>query len=308
MPYREEDQRPVILSVEQHIDKMWEDWEQWGGDMGELQQRLMERFGSPIPQTPQQVIEVSSELFDNNGRRIPHNLQSAVCDPNTDFHLIQPGINYDERLARFKELQDTNITSSEFKERIEQLLEGLGQDESVSNLRNAVHLPIILTRQEISDYGQALEELLELVGRAYENQFPGRKFYNHQKGTLKGQVSVVHDSHNRLLKRTRKEEVPALYFPHPLQGFSINASREQMATLPKNILLTGGLDTATVMAMYPDILARDWHTPGLDLAALSWKSSSQSLYFEALDGRLDFDYDDDLAWAHDNSSGGLLLL
>lgn len=278
----------------------------------ELTRAFAERLGLLAPQVLHKVVEQDTEsvvLFDQSSRRIPQNLQAAVCNPNTDFHLVQPEIDYTDRLARFKEyLGKTDITSTELQEKTEQLLEQLSQDESVANLKNAVHLPVILSKQDIKDYGQALEQLLASAGRAYQAQFPNREFYNHRKGTLKGQVRIVHASHGRLVERTQQEQVVALCFPNPLQGYSINASREQMTTLPDNILLTGGFDTVTAMAMYPDVLARDWHTPGLDMAALSWKSSAHSLYFWAYDDRLDFDYDDDLGDADGFYSAGLVLV
>ena len=81
-----------------------------------------------------------------------------------------------------------------------------------------------------------------------------------------------------------------IHFPNPLQGFSVNASREQMATLPQGFILSG-MDTSVAMVMYPDILARDWNTFGLDLAALSFyfQYSRYSLKFTANDVNLEFD-------------------
>lgn len=263
-----------------------------------------------ITETAPDAQQVGSGVscFDNRGRRIPRNLQSAVCDSNTNFYLLQPEIDYTDRLGRFKEYcQNADISSDEFQEKIEQIYEYVGQDERILNLKNAVCLPIILSKQDIADYGQILEKLLESVGRAYENQFPNRKFYNHRKGTLKNQVSIVHDSHNRLVERMKQEQVVAIYFPNPLQGFSVNAQREQMKELPENILLAGGFDTATAMIMYPDILAC-WKAPGLDLAALSWGFPACALSFRADDDKLFFCYNDNLAIASVGYSGGLLLL
>jgi hypothetical protein len=101
--------------------------------------------------------------------------------------------------------------------------------------------------------------------------------------------------------------VKGIHFPNPLQGFSIKASREQMLTLPKGFILSG-LDTAIAMIMYPDVLARGYLTPGLDLAALSWQSADYSLFFRADVSRLDFDNSDGLAVDYGNYSGGLLFL
>jgi len=74
----------------------------------------------------------------------------------------------------------------------------------------------------------------------------------------------------------------------PLQGYSVLAQREQMASLPSSLLLSGAVDMATAMAAYPDVLARDWNTPGYDCSAVSFRSSASSLYFEAYDDHLEF--------------------
>ncbi|MBD3282389.1 MAG: hypothetical protein GF387_02155 [Candidatus Portnoybacteria bacterium] len=68
------------------------------------------------------------------------------------------------------------------------------------------------------------------------------------------------------------------------------------------------MDTLIAMAMYPDILARDWNTPGLDMAALQWRSADCSLLFKARGDKLGFVSTDFLARALDSSSGGLLFL
>ena len=92
-----------------------------------------------------------------------------------------------------------------------------------------------------------------------------------------------------------------------IQGFSIHADREQMSTLPEGFVLSG-MDTPIAMVMYSDILARDYNTPGLDLATLQWQSADCSLSFKACDGGLGFVSTDVLASAHDDYSGGLLFL
>ena len=64
------------------------------------------------------------------------------------------------------------------------------------------------------------------------------------------------------------------------------------------------------MVMYPDILARDWNTPGLDMAALSWTPANYSISigFWTRDAKLEFGRTDELADTDDTCSGGLLFL
>ena len=173
-----------------------------------------------------------------------------------------------------------------------------------------MYLPIVLPQialsDYLSDYGKMLDEaFLPAVGRAYEAEFPGRKFYNDRQGTLAGEVTVVRGSrHETLLAALAAGPVVVLYFPTALQGFSLKADLAQMAALSDEILLAGALEPAVAMTMYPDVLARDGHTPGLDCAALRWQG--RSLYFEAGGDCLGF-YGGDLH-AHGSYSGGLVVI
>jgi hypothetical protein len=158
----------------------------------------------------------------------------------------------------------------------------------------------------VNDYGQVLDEvLLDAVGCAYEAEFPGRKFYNQRRGKLAGEVTVVEGSHHEtLLTALVKGPVVALYFPTALQGYSIQADLEQMATLPDGVLLAGALEPAAALIMYPDVLAHDGRTPGLDCAAL--RREGFSLYFKADNDNLHFT--DRIPPAFGDYSGGLVVL
>lgn len=253
-------------------------------------------------------------LFDKNGRRIPEGLQANVCDANRSFYLRQPKMTKEAHFAnRILSLHgnlgiDTGITAEQFQQEIERLLALIKGKSQIANITNGIWLPVVLPKLKSDDLGAVLEQYLEAVVKSYAKTFGDRKFYNHRKGTLAGEVSIVIGSrHDQLIERMRKGLVIGIHFPNPLQGFSINASREQMTTLPEGFVLSG-LDTAIAIMMYPDILARDFNTPGLDLAALSRRSADYSLYFEARDDKLDFSPPDDLAHALDNYSGGLLFL
>jgi len=257
--------------------------------------------------------DVISALFDRNGRRIPRNLENAVRDANPDFRLEQPAITYGERLARIGEhLQITmTVSAAEFEDRCQKLLERLSKDEQSGNVVNGIHLPICIPQTIISDYGQTLDEVyLEAVGRSYEAQFRGRNFNNYRKGNLAKQVTIVPGAtrHEQLVTAMSKSPVLGIYFPNPLQGFSVHAQREQMSTLPEIFLLSGGFDTATAMVAYPDVMARDFNTPGLDMVALQWQGPSRSLCLVARDDRLLFSGGADLGLASVYFSGGLFVL
>ncbi|MFY9492865.1 MAG: hypothetical protein WAP55_00015 [Minisyncoccia bacterium] len=252
-------------------------------------------------------------LFGRHGRRIPpRGLVANVCDPNRNFHLVQPTIDYAKRLYRLAESfsPGTNLLSYvAFETKCRALLEQIKADRQLANLLKGVHLPVCLPHLEVVDYGQALEEIfIPSVGRAYTLHL-AKPFTNYRQGELQGQVEIVDSSrHDRLLARMAEEAVAGIYFPNPLQGYSVHAQREQMATLPESFLLAGGLDTAAAWVMYPDVLARDGKTPGYNCSAVQWLSPGLSLYFKARGGDAHFGLEGNLAGACDFYSGGLLFL
>ena len=252
-------------------------------------------------------------FFDKHGRRIPEGLKANVCDANRDFRLDQPKLDKEVDFAnRILQLHgclsiDTEVTAEQLKGETERLLAMIRENSQIANIASGVCLPVVLPKLVTDDLGAELELYLAGVNNSYAKTFGDRKFYNHRKGTLANEVSVVDGSrHDQLISRMKEGLVIGLHFPNPLQGFSINASREQMSTLPEGFILSG-VDTPIAMTMYPDILARDWNTPGLDMAALSWRSADSSLRFRALDDGLDFSRTGPLASVYVDYSGGLLF-
>jgi len=259
--------------------------------------------------------EVIEKLFDKHGRRISESLQANVCNADRNFWLNQPKMetkaDYANRIMQFHRClgRDTGITAEQLKTETERLLALIRGNPQIANIANGVWLPVILPQLMVNDLGIALEQYIEAVRRSYVKTFGDRKFSNHlKKGTLENQVSIVDGSqHNQLIKRMKQGPVKAIHFPNPLQGFSIDASREQMSTLPKGFILSG-IDTAISMIMYPDILARDFNTPGLDMAAFSWQSVNYSFYLNADNDSLDFPKINELFNTFGSCSGSLLFI
>ncbi|MBU0722998.1 hypothetical protein KKH46_02135 [Patescibacteria group bacterium] len=258
------------------------------------------------------VVDTARPLFDKRGRRISEGLQANVCDPNRDFYLKQPKLDseadYANRVMRLHGCLDVNTTGiTAFKAETERLLALVRGNSQIVNIVNGVHLPVIMPQLTTDDLGTALEQYLEVVGKSYAKDFPDRKSYNHRKGTLAKEVGIVDGScHDQLIKLMKQGSVIGIYFPNSLQGYSIYADREQMSDLPEGFILSG-VDIVIAMAMYPDILARDWYASGQDLAALSWRSVG-SLGFRARDDELSFGGAGSLAYAYGGCSGGLLVL
>jgi len=292
------------------------------GELNALVKNLGEETARKIQRGEVKVSleEVMKVLFDKHGRRIPEGLRANVCDPNRDFRFDQLELigkayyaNGIKRLHDTLEV-DTGISAKQLKREIEHLLAILRENSRVANIINGVWLPVIMPKLEADDLGTTLEQYLEAVGKSYTDVFPDRKFNNYLKGKLVDQVSIVDNSrHDQLIKRMRQGPVPGIHFPNPLQGFSFQADREQIVTLPERFVLSG-LDTVIAMVMYPDILAWNYWTPDLDLAALSYQSTADSFYFEALydvvvdEDELNFGDTANLAHAYNGFSGSLFFL
>jgi len=260
--------------------------------------------------------EVIEKLFDKHGRRISESLQANVCNADRNFYLYQPKLetkaDYANRIMQFHRClgRDTGITAEQLKTEIERLLALIRGNLQIAKIANGVWLPVILPQLIVNDLGTVLAQYIEAVRRSYVKTFGDRKFFNFRKGTLANEVGNVDDGsqHNQLIKRMKQGPVMGIHFPNPLQGFSINASREQMSTLPKGVI-SSGIDTVIAMATYPDILARDWNTPNLDLAAFFWQSAtSYSLSFETFGDTLHFNCTSNLTDGCREKSSGLLFI
>ncbi len=264
------------------------------------------------------IADVIRKFFDKNGRGIPENLEASVCNPNSEYKLTQPEVLTNgymaaayERVEKFLSdpLGRGMLSYGSYQELVHMLIERLKADETTANLLKGVYLPIVIPQLVVEDYGDTLETVfISGVENSYKDQYPKRTFTNYRKGELAGNVSIVEGSrHDQLVTKMAEAPVVGIYFPNPMQGFSVNAQREFVQTLPEGFLLSSGFDTATAMLMYPGVLAESNKTPGYDCAAMQFKSPEQSLYFEATGGKLEFGRDD-LGLARVSSSGGLLFV
>ncbi len=273
-----------------------------------------------------------SGLFNRHGFRIvPRGLKANTTKPNTGYNFTpQPLMSifsYEERLARIVKYLGVGqfISAQDFANRSSAILKAIEGDEATAKLLKGVALPFVLPQMNVNwsfagkpveqtvedekkDLGIVIEEFVDAAGKSYTDQFQ-RPFTNHRKGDLAGQTTIVEGSrHERLIEAVNKGVVVGVYFPNCLQGFSVHADREQMSSLPEQFLLGGALEAAACYIAYPDVLGRDGNTPLLDLAAMEWRSSDDSLCFYASDDGADFDYGTYLGEARDDYAGGLVVL
>lgn len=251
-------------------------------------------------------------LFDKKGRHIPlPTLQYSHCDPDRSFCLKQPKLDYLNRLVCLAEAFNItpDIQAVDFESQAIALIAELQASEFLRPLLKGVYYPLYIPKMDIADYGEIIENiLLVAVERAYQKEFPGRPFNNYRKGTLKGEVTIVPGTrHERIVERAKQGSQVVIYFPNPLQGFSVLAQREQVATLPERLSLAGSLETLMGAATYTDSMMSHFHTPGYDMSAVQWRRPEQSLYLRADDDGAKFGLKVLLGSANDEYSGGLVF-
>lgn len=254
-------------------------------------------------------------LFNNLGRRIPpRGLKAKTMKPDRDFLLEQPTFDYGDRLARINTYfkSAANLSEVEFKTRSEKIITSIREDETVSGVLRGVHLPFVIPQMDVSDYGQALQTLFfPAIERSYRAEFPGRALPRYGDEVLKSKLDIIEGSrHERLVDAMKHGAVVGVYFPNCLQGFSVDAAREQMASLPGQFLLAGGFDVAVSVVAYPEVLARDSLVPALDLAALRCGWANLSFFFDSYENGYYFVHEgrSRLGESDESCSGGLVVL
>ncbi|MFA6588406.1 MAG: hypothetical protein WCT08_05050 [Patescibacteria group bacterium] len=222
-------------------------------------------------------------IFDRNGRCIPRNIKSPICDADRACYLQQPLIIYGDRLDRLIQAFPSGTTFcsvEEFRREVALLYRLIEADLRFKNVFQGVWLPLVLPKVGNDDYGVLMEMVfLSTAERSLRKEFPQRSFENHLKGDLVDEVVIRHPSHERLVAKMQLGPVPGIFLPISLQGFSVDAAREFANSLPEIVHLAGGYDVATAITAYPDVLARDVYTPGNDMSAIQWKFDDTSIRF-----------------------------
>ena len=86
------------------------------------------------------LVERDLKLFDKNGRRIPKDLKSAVCDANRDFYLVQPKLetvaDYADRLVRFQKAfrEGPVMSAADFEGKAKELIAEIKNNKNLCNL------------------------------------------------------------------------------------------------------------------------------------------------------------------------------
>jgi hypothetical protein len=228
---------------------------------------------------------VVQNLFDVAGRRVPDARLGGPVNPASNrYSLAQPAIDYAETYARTTEhLAAAGLPSAaEFADRAEALLEALRRDEQTAHLATAVRVPFMLGSGGHDDLGKSLDDLyLPALARSWKSRFPKYDFKNELTGRLAGQVGIAEGSaYERLVKAMSDGPVVGYYFPLALLGFSVTASRQQMADLPSTFALSGGHEACAALIGCPDLIMKtDGYPPQLELAALQGPAVGYGYHF-----------------------------
>ncbi len=257
--------------------------------------------------------KVERKLFDKNGRRIPREITARVCDSYRRYELAQPKLDYEGRLARLHQAlgKDTGISISQFLAKVKNLLALIQDNFLVANIKQGIWLPVVMPQLTTYGIGWVLEDYLRMADNSLQREkWPEKSLQlcNHLKERLAGRVSFVQESgYSWLIEKLGQKPRIGIYFPFALQGFSVEAQREQMLALPKGFFLSG-LDVIIGLTMYPDFFLREWENPELDLSGFFWKDFNYSFCLKISSQRVDFFQAIYLKRAYRNSSGGLLFL
>lgn len=227
-------------------------------------------------------------LFDEHGRCVPSDGITAAVHRKIRryFDCTQPEIDYADIHRRISTHLGGNggLSAADFERRAEAILERLRADPRSGDILEAVRVPFFLPRgiEAGRDIGESLDQrFLPAVAAAYVEKFPGHDFINHHKSGLAGRLSIVPESrHDRLYGALAEDCVVGWYFV-ALSEYSVPAAIEQVAELPEDFLLAGGIDTCAAFIGSPGLLLRtEGYSPLLWLTALAAEKEGIGYHFE----------------------------
>jgi hypothetical protein len=256
---------------------------------------------------------VKHSYFDAFGRCQPVLEKSEVyAKSRRYFKFEKRTLDLQKIFARLtKHLHIGNpVSFDEFNQRVNKILQDLGNDEATKNILNGVYVPFMLPIETPTDIGTLIgQKYLPAVQASFVEAFPDKTFTNHHKDGLVGKLAISLGSrHEKLLDKQKNQVIVGVYFP-ALMEYSVPATLEQMAHLPQKFLLAGGVDTAAAMVAAPDLLLRqDGYPPVLWMAGLDTEKSGVGYLFEAYGYHLTFNRKPHFDKAAESWASGLVVL
>lgn len=251
-------------------------------------------------------------LFDLHGWRLPPpNMKEKHGCPLPEVCLASPIEFADNPNLETRFVASCNLFGVKppfeprvFRDRASDAKYRLARDEATGNVLCGPCLPIFLPPVEANPHYREIVNklsLFSLVGRVFEEQFPGQRFHQMEGSGLRIREG---SGHEKLVAAMNAGPVVALYFPMALQGYLPLAAVEQMESLPENFLLAGAIDVMAAMIMYPDVLARDANVPDLECAGVG--SYTAAYQFRRAEDSLFFSFSNYTVYGH--ASAGLTVI
>lgn len=267
---------------------------------------------SPIKLT---VRQKELPVVDSNGRFIFHGLEKFATNADWAYCLdrdLQP--SYAEVLDAFEYAFQRKgfFSAARFEDMAEAKKQAMLAGPYANLFKGIYARPFAIALPSVNildgHLGDALAEIyVPAAERGYHRSFSERAFNDYLGDTLAGQVKrFSHSRQDQLIAALREGPQVLWVFMNSLQGGSINGDRKLIANLPHEFMLGGTIVNATVIAGYPDIVAKDASTLLYYNAADVWRSS-RSLCFGPADERLDFRNWDGLGSRDESNSGSVAV-
>lgn len=240
------------------------------------------------------------KYFDGDGRRVPTETDRVFGEvPNKYYKLAQPELNYKKILDRSRKfnISPSDITSEEFQEKAEGIVETLKSNSNFSNLLLGVHVPFVFIHPNPSnDLGTDFEDV---ILSNLKDSFSERYEEAHFKAVLQGDSKLCHSvsldpssRYHEFMNASRKGVV-GWYFPQALQEYDINSQRGQMSSLPElqdaRLCLSGGMDIGAALIGTPELLINEnFYTPILCMSAFKHSDERLILLLKAYGPHLEF--------------------
>ena len=238
-------------------------------------------------------------LFDQQGRRIPFDGMRVFNEVSLWYYKIkQPQNNFEDILSRSKEYSgiDSTITAKSLESICMRLKQKAMSEPLIEGLFKGVHVPFICPQSSgETDLGIEIEKIaLPSVAASFKAAFSDLHFKATLQGSskLSNELSVAFSSrYEKFLELHRKGTIAGWYFPQALQEYDIASQRKQMDSLPlpNDLVLSGGVDTASVLVGSPGLLInKEDYPPVLCVSALKHSDERLMLCFKAYGHHLEF--------------------
>ena len=217
--------------------------------------------------------------IDDNGRVEPSpSLKADAHSTSREyFRFTKPDVDLVAAHKLIAASFDKVLGKAQFKEKIETLCEKARSLLKINSSVPLVYAPFYLPKLEHDDIGTEVEKVyFPAIQKAYRSEFPDFDFTVEYKDSLKGKIKSISGlGHDQLEATCRKSDVLGIVL-FVLREYSVQAAREQMATMPSEFSLTGILDLSASLISRPGLMFNE-----VKYAPMVWASGCQTTWEHA---------------------------